>query len=91
MQITIIVISIILGLAVQYAIIKAAVVNGTQETYNSIDKYNFSQMRRAVKEGIIEAMKERDKKEGENQVLIALGNTIQEAIKAAAEQANHNL
>ena len=80
MQIAILVILIILGLAVQYVVIKAAVVYGTQETYNTMDKYNFSQMRRAVKEGILEALKE-----GDNKFMSELQNTITDAVKSATE------
>lgn len=83
MQIAILVILIILGLAVQYVVIKAAVVYGTQETYNNIDKYNFSQTRRAVKEGIIEALKE-----GDNAFMKELGSVIRDAVKSAADEGN---
>jgi len=82
MQVFIVVAATILGLIIQYFIIKLAVVNGTQETFNSIDKYNHSQMRKAVKEGILEAMKV-----GDSQFTAELRDTIAAAIKKAADEA----
>jgi len=83
MQIFIIVASVILGIIIQYFIIKTAVVSGTQETYNNVDMYNHSQMRKAVKEGILEAMKI-----GDSKFMAELQAAIKDAIKAAANEAD---
>jgi len=83
MQVFIVIAATILGLIIQYFIIKAAVASGTKETYSNIDKYNHSQMRKAVKEGILEAMKV-----GDSNFMAELHKTIAAAIKTAADEAD---
>jgi len=70
----------VIGLAIQYLIMKAAVFYGTIEAMTKLDQHNQAQMKEAVYDGVKAAIAE-----GENQFLIGLHNTIQDAIKAASE------
>ena len=83
MQVFLVILFVIVGLVVQYILIKTAVVYGTKETYNDLDLYNHTQRRRAVKEGIKEALADDDGK-----LLKELQEMITSAIKAAQQNDN---
>jgi len=81
MQVFLVILFCILGLVIQYFLIKIAVANGSRETYNDIELYNHVQMRKAVKNGIKEALADDDSK-----LLKELQDTITKAIKSANDQ-----
>ncbi|MCL2360377.1 MAG: hypothetical protein FWC73_01025 [Defluviitaleaceae bacterium] len=81
MQVFLVIIFVILGLIVQYFLIKAAVAGGIKEMYDELDLYNHSQRRRAVKEGIKEALSDDD-----NKLLKELQDMFKNAILEASQE-----
>ncbi|MCL2527102.1 MAG: hypothetical protein FWE42_01695 [Defluviitaleaceae bacterium] len=81
MELFITILFVLVGLIIQYFIIKAAVRNGTTEAQAQLDHHLYMQMKRAVADGTKAALTE-----GENPFLISLHNTIQDAVTAAAEK-----